>query len=158
MPRLFAGLTYEQVLENYSQTIVSVCVMRLQNMTDAEDVFQNVFSKLWFKSPEFKDTEHLKAWLLRVCLNECKNYLRQNRRTISLDGISEPEVMFDESKSDLSWALMKTPEKYREVLYLYYALNYHVDEVAKILSLNPNTVKTRLKRGREKLKEIYGGE
>ena len=66
--------------------------------------------------------------------------------------------MFDESKSDLSWALMKTPEKYREVLYLYYALNYHVDEVAKILSLNPNTVKTRLKRGREKLKEIYGGE
>ena len=158
MPRLFAGLTYEQVLNGYSQTILSVCVVRLQNMTDAEDVFQNVFSKLWFKSPEFKDTEHLKAWLLRVCLNECKNYIRQNRRTISLDGLSEPEIMFDESKSDLSWALMKTPVKYREVLYLYYALDYRVDEVAKILSLNPNTVKTRLKRGREKLKEIYGGE
>lgn len=158
MPRLFAGLTYEQVLNNYSQTILSVCIMRLQNMTDAEDVFQNVFSKLWFKSPEFKDTEHLKAWLLRVSLNECKNYIRQNRRTFYLDSLPEPEIMFDESKSDLSWALMKTPVKYREVMYLYYALDYRVDEVAKILSLNPNTVKTRLKRGREKLKEIYGGE
>lgn len=158
MPKLFAGLTYEQVLNNYSQTVLSVCVLRLQNMTDAEDVFQNVFSKLWFKSPDFKNAEHLKAWLLRVSLNECKNYIKQNRRTFSLECLAETEIRFNESKSDLSWALMKTPVKYREVLYLYYALDYHVDEIGKILSLNPNTVKTRLKRGREKLKEIYGGE
>ena len=58
----------------------------------------------------------------------------------------------------MSWALLKTPLKYREVLHLYYVLDYPVSEISKILRLNENTVKTRLRRGREKLKEIYGGE
>ena len=58
----------------------------------------------------------------------------------------------------MSWAQLKTPLKYRAVLNLYYVLDYPVSEISKILRLNENTVKTRLRRGREKLKEIYGGE
>ena len=58
----------------------------------------------------------------------------------------------------MSWALLKTPQKYRDVLYLYYIEQYRVKEIAEILKLNENTVKTRLKRGREALKNIYGGD
>ena len=58
----------------------------------------------------------------------------------------------------MSWALLKTPQKYRDVLYLYYIEQYRVKEIAEILKLNENTVKTRLKRGREALKKIYGGD
>lgn len=158
MEKRFAGLSYEQVVRAYTPTVVSVCVTHLQNYADAEDCFQNVFVALYFRSPSFKNTEHLKAWLIRVAINECKNYIRKNRRTVSLHTLPEQQVVFDDDGVDMSWALMKTPLKYREVLHLHYILHYSVAEIAKILRLNENTVKTRLRRGREKLKEIYGGE
>ena len=158
MSRLYAGLTYEQVVSEYTPTVASVCVMRLQNWADAEDVYQNVFSKLWQKSPSFRDQEHLKAWLIRVAINECNNYIRKNRRTVSLESVTEQSVVFNEDKSDMSWALMCTPEKYRDVLYLFYIQQHPVAEIAHILKINENTVKTRLRRGREKLKQIYGGD
>ena len=58
----------------------------------------------------------------------------------------------------MSWALMKTPQKYRDVLYLYYCEQYKIKEIAEILKTNESTVKTRLKRGRDILKSIYGGD
>ena len=156
--RLFAGLTFEQTVRKYADTVTGVCVMRLQNHADAEDCFQNTFSKLWFKSPEFQSEEHLKAWLIRVAIRECADYMRKNRRvTVASPGKEESEPFcFD--RSDMSWALFKTPVKYREVLYLYYCEQYKVKEIAAILHKNENTVKSLLKRGRAILKSIYGGE
>ena len=58
----------------------------------------------------------------------------------------------------MSWALCKTPAKYRDVLYLYYCEQYKVKEIAVILQKNENTVKSLLERGRELLKSIYGGD
>ena len=155
---LYAGLTYEQTVRKYSQTVVNVCVIRLKNYADAEDCFQNVFVKLYTKSPEFSDETHLKAWLIRVAINECVSCLRKNKQIIPLKSINQEEAYFTDDTNDVLWALMKTPQKYREVLYLHYCEQYTVSEIADILKTNENTVKTRLKRGRDKLKSIYGGE
>ena len=155
---LFAGLTYEQVVKKYAQTVTGVCIMRLKNYNDAEDCFQNTFIKLFANSPEFSDETHLKAWLIRVAINECSDYLRKNRRQLSLDEAKKVQAEFYEDKYDISWALFKTPSKYREVLYLYYCEQYKVSEIAEILQIKESAVKTRLKRGREKLKIIYGGD
>ncbi len=155
---LFAGLTYEQTVRKYSQTVVNVCMIRLKNYADAEDCFQNVFVKLYTKSPEFSDETHLKAWLIRVAINECVSCLRKNKQIIPLKTINQEEAYFTDDTNDVLWALLKTPQKYREVLYLHYCEQYTVSEIAEILKTNENTVKTRLKRGRDKLKSIYGGE
>lgn len=156
--QLFAGLNYEQAVRKYADTVTGVCVMRLQNMADAEDCFQNTFTKLYFKSPEFDSEEHLKAWLIRVAIRECASYMRKNRRVILSDKIQEETIIFDEDASDMSWALFQTPSKYRDVLYLYYCEQYKVSEIAKVLKKNENTVKSLLKRGRGLLKSIYGGD
>ena len=176
--RTFAGLRYDAVLEKYADTVAGVCVMRLQNRADAEDCFQNTFIKLFQKSPDFRSETHLKAWLIRVAINECRNYIAKNRRFLSLDSmirepltrdpqtgdpliceslIREPSEWRDNER-DVSWALMRTEPRYREVLYLHYCEQYKVKEIAEILKKNPNTVKTLLKRGREQLKKIYGGD
>ena len=155
---LFAGLDYDRVMRKYADTVAGVCVMRLQNWADAEDCFQNTFIKLFQKSPDFHDENHLKAWLIRVAINECRNYIGKNRRTVSLDSLDREPIVSREDERDVSWALMRTEPKYREVLYLYYCEQYKVDEIASILGKNPNTVKTLLKRGREKLRKIYGGD
>ena len=159
---LYAGLSYDAVLAKYADTVAGVCVMRLQNWADAEDCFQNTFIKLFQKSPDFRSETHLKAWLIRVAVNECRNYIKQNRRLLSLDAAYRSTIVesseWHDNERDISWALMRTEPKYREVLYLHYCEQYKVAEIAEILSIKPNTVKTLLKRGREKLKQIYGGD
>lgn len=154
----FAGLTYEQVVRKFHQTVTSVCIMRLQNWADAEDCFQNTFLNLYNKSPKFSDEEHLKAWLIRVSINECNNYIRKNKKIISLNEQIDYAVELPRDTADISWALLELEEKYRDVLYLYYVQKYKVSEIAQILRKNENTIKTTLKRGREKLKTIYGGD
>ncbi len=67
--KLYAGLTYEQIVRKYSQTVANVCLIRLQNYADAEDCFQNTFVKLFTNSPQFTGENHLKAWLIRVAVN-----------------------------------------------------------------------------------------
>lgn len=156
--KTFAGLSYDDVLKKYADTVAGVCVMRLQNWADAEDCFQNTFIKLFQKSPDFRSETHLKAWLIRVAINECRNYIAKNRRFLSLENLSREPVEWRDNERDVSWALMRTEPKYREVLYLCYCERYKVAEIAEILGKNPNTVKTLLKRGREKLKQIYGGD
>ena len=153
----FAGLSYDQVLHRYADTVVGVCVMRLRNWADAEDCFQNTFIKLFQKSPDFRNENHLKAWLIRVAINECRNYIKRNRRFVSLDDLEREPIVSQEDENDISWALMRLTPNYREVLYLYYCEQYKVAEIAGILGRNPNTVKTLLSRGREQLRKIYGG-
>ncbi len=156
--RHFAELTYEEAVLKYSDTVTSVCVMRLQNMADAEDCYQNVFVKLYYNSPEFESEEHLKSWLIRVSINECTSYMRKIRKLIPFQTLHNEKISFDNDSMDMSWALMKTPPKYREVLYLYYCEEYRVKEIAEILDKKENTVKSLLKRGREILKTVYGGD
>lgn len=156
--KLFAGSTFEQVVRKYSDTVTSVCVMRLQNMADAEDCYQNVFYKLYYKSPEFESDDHLKAWLIRVAIHECISFIRKSRRQIPIETFFEEPSSDDSDSRDISWALMKTPPKYREVLYLHYCEQYKVREISEILGTKENTVKSLLKRGREILKSVYGGD
>ena len=154
----FAGLSYEAIVRKYAQTVTGICVMRLQNQTDAEDCFQNIFLKLLTKAPSFQDEAHLKHWLIRVAINECTDYLRKNRRAFSLDTLYTEPASFSEDEMDISWALMRLPDDYRQILYLYYCEQYQVKEIAELLGRNQNTVKVMLKRGRDKLKAVYGGE
>lgn len=158
MRRLYAGLEYEQVVRQYADMVFAVCVMRLNHTADAEDCFQDTFLKLYTDPPELRDREHLKAWLIRVAINRCKNCIRDNRRAASLPVVSESPSHSPDDALDVSWALMQLEPKYREVLYLYYLERYKVAEIGEILGMNPNTVKTILSRGRKKLKKIYGGD
>lgn len=154
----FASLSYEDVVYKYARTVTGVCIMRLKNLSDAEDCFQNTFLKLYTKAPDFKDENHLKAWLIRVAINECNNCIKRNKRTMCMESIKAEEVIFSADEFDISWALMKLPEPYRQVLYLHYCERYKVAEIAEILGYPCGTVKTWLRRGREKLRAVYGGD
>lgn len=154
----YAGLSFEETVQKYAPCVLKACVVRLNDRADADDCFQNTFFKLYHKSPKFTDENHLKAWLLRVAINECKKLMRGSGRLISLNALTADALPRSDDQSDVSWALARLDPKYRDTLYLYYCERYKVDEIASILGKKPNTVKSLLKRGREKLKEIYGGE
>ena len=163
MQKRYAGLSFEQAVQKYADAVYAACVVRLQNSPDADDCVQNTFIKLYQNPPDFNGEDHLKAWLLRVAINECNKSLRDRRRLLPLDAMQEyplpaSAVKSDDDSRDISWALMRLDAKYRTPLYLYYVERYKVDEIASILDSKSNTVKSLLKRGRERLRKIYGGD
>ncbi len=106
------------------------------------------------KAPAFGDAEHEKAWLLHVAANLSKNRIRYNkiRMTDELD-----ETLAAEEREDLAfvWEAVKSlPDKYREVIHLHYKEGYQSAEIAQILNRRESTVRSDLRRGREKLKQI----
>ncbi len=158
MDRQYAGLSFEQAVDQYIQTVYAACVMRLSGNADVDDCVQNTFIKLYEKSPDFRDENHLKAWLLRVAINECKTSVRKTLRFVPLDHLRELPLPRSDDADDLSWALMRLGAKYREVLYLHYEEGYKAKEIAEILGTKEGTVLSLLKRGRDKLKKLYGGD
>lgn len=154
MPKMILGMTFGDILEIYSDMITRICIVNLRNSDDAKDCYQNVFIKLFEKEIEFCSEEHLKAWLIRVCINECRNYRRMfYRLTIDID-----QIILIDNKEELTLLpeVLKLSRKYRNVLYLYYYEGYRIHEIADILQMNQNTVKSHLKRGRELLKKKVG--
>ena len=150
---------FELLVEKYADTVTRICFVNLENCADAEDAWQNVFLKL-FKAKHLwnKPYEELRKWLVTVTLNECRDIKRKLFRRNHYD-IDELEVSYTEDfNKDLVHEIRRLPTKYREVIELFYFEGYSIGEISDILSEKENTVKSRLKRGRELLKGGLGDE
>lgn len=124
---------------------------------DAEDILQNVFLKLWRHSDEFQDDEHIDKWLTRVCINECKNYIKMPfLRNTTLDEAMELYTFDKPRDFDVFNALMSLPRKEHTVIVLFYYEDMSTKEIAQLLKTKEPTIKTRLRRARIKLKDILG--
>lgn len=143
-----------QTYEKNSKTIYTVAYNYLKNSDDAAEITQETFMKFYTYEESFKDDEHIKAWLIRVDINLCKNHLR-NRKKFSDEPIPDDiPSKEEEQNNDLLEIVMKLPEKYRIPVHLFYYEDYSLKQIADVLDLTEGTVKTRLKRGREKLQKI----
>lgn len=147
----------EEVVKRFSDMVFRIALSRTGNYNDAEDITQEVFLKYIQKNKNYEDWEHIKAWLIRVTENLSKNLLNSawHRHTAPLeDGMDVGET--PPQGSEILEAVQKLPEKYREIIRLHYLKGYRVEEISKQLNINESTVKTRLRRGRKKLREIIG--
>ena len=147
-------------VETYSDMIRRVCFYHLKNQADTEDVFQNVFLKYMLSSEHFYDSEHEKAWLIRVTINACKDYLKSffRRSVVSFEALREMEAEEQEDHREVLAAVLALPGKYKDVIYLHYYEGYSAGEIGKILGKKENTVYSLLSRGRGMLKEMLGGD
>ncbi|MGX8701496.1 RNA polymerase sigma factor [Caproiciproducens sp.] len=147
-------------IDTHGDAVYRLALCRLQNTADAEDVFQDVFLHLLKeKNVGQWNSEHLKAWLLRVTINCCHNLVRNRlrRKVISLEEVPEVTSELTESDYELWEALGRLPAKYRIVVLLYYVEGYKTEEIAALIQCPDATVRSRLYRGRRKLKKMMGG-
>ena len=144
---------FTDAVERYLDMVYRIALNWFRTPADAEDAAQNAMLRLWRTDTEFQGEDHLRHWLVRVTLNECKRMSAHpwRRRTVPLDQCPEP-VFSDPARQTLYQEVMELPVKYRVPLYLYYYEGYKVDEVGELLGLNASTVQTRLARARAKLK------
>lgn len=150
-----------RALGEHANAVRRICFMHLNNRSDVEDVFQEVFLKYALYEAPFESCDHERAWLLRVAINACKDMQKSfwHRKVSSLEDADASHLSVTDNNRDVLDAVLRLkPPKYRDVIYLHYYEGYKAAEIAIILGKKENTIYTWLTRAREQLKRTLGGE
>lgn len=147
----------ERILDEHGNSVLRLAYSYLRNMSDAEEVLQDTLLRFLKTAPTFENSTHEKAWLLRVAGNLSKNRLDYNK-VRATDELSD--TLEAEEREDLSFvwdAVQSLPVPFREVIHLFYYEGYSTAEISRMLDRKESTVRSDLRRGRLKLKEILKG-
>ena len=149
---------FVRLVSLYRQTVFRCAYCSLKSYSEAEDITQEVFLSLYTYNGTFNDDHHVKAWLLRVTMNKCRNLLKSAFRKLSVPFEEAGDKAVFEEKNELLELVMTLKPKLRTPLYMYYYEEYSVKEIAELLGEKETTITTRLSRGRQKLRELLTRE
>ncbi|WP_059172316.1 sigma-70 family RNA polymerase sigma factor [Bacillus sp. FJAT-27445] len=153
----------EQLMDLYTEKVYLLAYSFVKDRGLAEDISQEVFLKVYKYFDRYRGEAALATWIYRITVNTSKDFLKKKSwKQLLLESSFFEGIKRTEStettffKADQNEQLLQTvltlPVKYREVIVLYYFYDVTIHELARMLDLNTNTVKTRLCRGRDMLK------
>lgn len=149
-------LTEEQfsyLAKKYMDMVFRLALHYTKSRSESDDITQEVLIKLYRADKPFESEDHVRYWLIRVTVNECKRaFLSPWKRTEAIDDYTEQIAFKTPEHSELFHAVMALPQKYRVPLFLHYYEGYFCEEISQFLGIPNATVRTRLRRGREQLK------
>ena len=146
---------FTPLAERYMDTVFRVAYSYLRCRDDADDVTQDVLIQLYKEDKAFESDAHVKNWLIRVTVNRCKNVLRTPWHRAEDIADYENTLVFEQPQyRELFEAVMSLDRRYRLPVLLYYYEGYRQREIAALLGVPEETVRTRLSRARDKLKHI----
>lgn len=152
----------ENLISLYGNDVLRIATAYTHNTTIAEDIFQDVFIKVSRNINKFEKRSSEKTWIIRITINTCKDYLKSswNKKVISMENIddnsnlhTEDDLLKTEISNIVVQEILKLPLKYKDILLLYYYQDFSTSEIAKILSIPEPSVRTRLKRARDMIKD-----
>ena len=145
----------EEIIKKYGDSVYRLAFMNVKKRELADDIYQDVFLKLIKKKERIDLEEHLKAWLLRTTINCCKDYWKSRWFKSVLYEDKDLDAFDEEKKTGyVTECVQKLPEKYRNVIHLYYYEGYSIKEISEMLGRSENTISSQLARGRKKLEGI----
>lgn len=159
----------DDIMQKYGQDILQLVFSYVNNTTIAEDLTQDIFVKCYKSLHTYSGKSKLRTWLWRIAINHCKDYLKSwyNKNVVIVDDNQtssfpqketvEQVILQKEADESLALSVMNLPIKYREVIFLFYFEELPIKEIAEITETKENTIKTRLKRAKEILKEQLEG-
>jgi RNA polymerase sigma-70 factor, ECF subfamily len=155
---------FDRLVQAYRRRVFGLAYSILRDRAAAEDLAQEVFLKLWRALPRYDGRAKLSTWIYAITRNAAISALRARRRTVSLsDAAVEAEVeglaaepATASEDEQLRRRIGALPEKQRQAITLYYLDERPVDEVAEMMGMPVNTVKTHLHRARASLAAALG--
>jgi RNA polymerase sigma-70 factor, ECF subfamily len=173
-----AECAYEELLNRFQQPVYNLAIRLLGDATEAADVVQEVFLKVFRNIGSFRGRSTLKTWIYRITVNEAHNarrwFFRHRRREVELDTNPEDTRHWKEAIPDrrrspyevavereqhvmIEAALGRMNPIFREAVVLRDITGLSYEEIAEILNVSLGTVKSRILRGREALREQLAG-
>lgn len=169
-------LSFEQLVEEHGDSVLQLAYLYLKDRDLAEDVFQEVFTRVYTRHASFRGESSPRTWICRITINLCRDKLRSWAiRRVMVAGEEliallappapnvEDEILAEADRAALLEAIMQLPVAFREVVLLYYYEEMETAEVAAALGLSAGTVRSRLFRARARLRAMLeeggsGGE
>ena len=151
----------EQIVEQYGEYLFHLSYLYVKDSQIAEEITQDVFMKYVTNSEMFRGEAALKTYLTRILINRCHDELRKMKRKNVLQFLTpfwtneksaEQQVLLQQEHQNLKQTVLGLPIHYREVIILFYYEEFEAWEIADLLSVSQNTVRTRLRRGKDLLK------
>lgn len=158
---------FEQIMREYGTRVLRLVTFLVKDRSLAEDLTQDVFVKVYRNLPRFRHESSIHTWLYRIAVNECKGYLRSwsfrhilPRAWIKSDvDISTERLVMEQAERDqLIQAVLTLSPYYRQAIALHYYADLSISEMAVVLGVSEGTVRTRLHRARQQLKQRMGEE
>jgi RNA polymerase sigma-70 factor (ECF subfamily) len=166
-------MAFREIVERYQSKVFSIIYGILRNHNDAEDIAQQVFTKVYFSIGSFDFRSSLLTWVYKITVNECYDYLRKRkvRRLVYESDFSQEDALRAESpdhardprpsvevaaaQRDLALKLLaRLSEEERSLLLLKEVEGHSVEELAEMTGINENTIKVKLFRARQKLVKV----
>lgn len=138
----------------YKQSMYRLALGILGNQQDAEDAISETIIKAYENLASLRNNSKFKSWIMTILVNVSKNMLTKKNRILLVDDITVFEGTVKDSQNDIWDSIMALDELHRQIIILYYYDGFSTKEIARILELPKGTVKSRLSRGREKLKVL----
>lgn len=158
----------DQYIQIHGKRLYGLCRTLCANALDADDLYQDTWLKVMKSILQYDTSQPFAPWLTRICVNTYRNALQRmirnpifngfsttEEKSSVLEGAAAPEA---QDYSDLHQAIDNLPEKLRVTVILYYYQDMEIGAVAKTLGIPPGTVKSRLSKARQQLKEVLVNE
>lgn len=157
---------FENIVEEYSDSIIRLCYLQTGDMHESEDLSQDVFLRIYKNLHHFKGKSSIYTWIYRITINTCLSYLKKNGKIVKEElDINIPNGEFTEeivlnkySREEIRRWLFNSPTDYRVPLFMFYFEDMKISQIAEVLECSENTVKTRIRRGKEFIRKCAGGE
>ena len=165
--------SFETLIKDYKKIAYNIALKYLRNKEDAEDVSQESLIKVYKNINKFNMNSSFKTWMYRIVVNSCLDFKRRKKEnTVSVDqplhsGYDEFYIELEDDKSSpekivdrkmtsemVMTAIDKLDDDFKSVIILRDINDFSYDEISRILTCNIGTVKSRISRGRQKLKEV----
>lgn len=156
---------FQSIINEHNDYLLQLSYLYIKDWNSAEDIVQEVFVNYWIKSSQFNAQSTLKTYLTRMTINRCKDYLKSWRYrthilTDTFTKMIEPNnrLILRDEKLIIAEAVLSLAIKFREVIILYYFNELTISQISNLLDTSESTIKYRLKKAKERLKEMLSNQ
>lgn len=144
------------LIEMHKKLMYSVAKSMIHNDEDIADIIQETILKIYKNIKNLKDSRSFKAWLMRILVNNCNDFIKNNKKVVSIDEAVIPSQKCEEFQNiELKEIFNSLDENLRLIVQLYYIEDISVKDISKLTNIPEGTVKSRLYRARKILSELF---
>ncbi|MEA4849141.1 MAG: sigma-70 family RNA polymerase sigma factor [Clostridiaceae bacterium] len=158
-------MNFVEIIDKYKDAVFRIVYLHIGDYHISEDITQEVFIKIYRNLSKFRGDSGIYTWIYRIAINTIRTHTNKEKtmeNTLSVDYIEDaPDDVWDEDKliegiqnSSVISLIQKLPDKYKEVLILYYYHDIRVEDISSIVNEPAGTIKSKLHRGRNMLKDM----
>ena len=153
------GRAFVELIESNKQAMYKVARSYFSGEEDIADAIQDTVEAAWRSLPNLSRAEYFRTWLIRILINKCIDMIRKRKQETPVELFPDQGAACKAlANCEFEELMQSLDEKYRTVLLLYYGEGFKISEIAQLLDMEENTVKSRLSRGREKFRQIWTGQ